>query len=78
MPMFKARSSAHMIRKRFVWTQIFLNTEKNISVFENTRLRVDGQIRFKNATCGRRYFLNTEEKISVFENTRLRVDEASE
>ena len=78
MPMFKARSSAHTIRKRYVWTQIFLNTEKNTSVFENTRLRVDGQIRFKNATCGRRYFLNTEEKISVFENTRLRVDEASE
>ena len=49
--------------------------EKN-SVFENTRLRVDGQIRFKNATCGRRLFLNTEGKISVFENTRLRVDEA--
>lgn len=31
-----------MIRKRYVWTQIFLNTEKEISVFENTRQRVDG------------------------------------
>ena len=40
----------------------FLNTEKNTSVFENTRLPVDGQIRFKNATCGRRLFLNTEKK----------------
>ena len=77
MPRFKARSSAHTIRKRYVWTQIFLNTEKRTSVFENTRLRMDGEIRFKNATCGRRLFLNTEEKISVFENTRLRVDEAS-
>ena len=28
MPRFKARSSAHTIRKRHVWTQIFLNTEK--------------------------------------------------
>ena len=28
MPKFKARSSAHMIRKRYVWTQIFRNTEK--------------------------------------------------
>ena len=34
----------------------FLNTEKKPSVFENTRLRVDGQMRFKNATCGRRLF----------------------
>ena len=76
MPRFKARSSAHTIRKRYVWTQMFLNTEKKTSVFENTRLRVNGQIRFKNATCGRRLFLNTEEKISIFENTRLSVDEA--
>ena len=44
MPRFKACSSAHTIRKRCVWTQILLNTEKIISVFENTRLRVDGQI----------------------------------
>ena len=89
MPSFSARSSAHTIRKRYawtqiffkygeknlrfrkypatcgwsntvrkhyVWTQIFLNMEKKISVFENIRLRVDGQIRFKNATCGRRSF----------------------
>ena len=56
MPRFKARSSAHTIRKRYVWTQIFLNTEKKISVFKNTRLRVDCQIRFINATCGRAFF----------------------
>ena len=76
MPRFMPRSSAHTIRKRYVWTQIFLSTEKKSSVFENTRLRVDGQIRFKNATYGHRLFLNTEKKVSVFENTRLRVDEA--
>ena len=77
MPRFKARSSAHTIRKRYVWTQIFLNTEKK-------------NLRFQKypATCGlsntihKRYvwthiFLNTEEKISVFENTRLHVDEVS-
>ena len=33
MPRFKARSSAHTIRKRFVWMQIFLNTEKKKSPF---------------------------------------------
>ena len=27
-PRFKARSSAHTNRKRYMWTQIFLNTEK--------------------------------------------------
>ena len=52
MPKLKARSLAHTIRKRYVWTQILLNTEEKTSVFENTRLRVDGEIRFKNATCG--------------------------
>ena len=41
MPRFKARSSTHTIRKRYVWTRIFLNTEGKVSVFENTRLRVD-------------------------------------
>ena len=46
MPRFKARSSAHTIRKRYVWTQIFLNTEENISFVESTRIRVDGQIRY--------------------------------
>ena len=44
MPRFKARSSAHTIQKRYVWTEIFLDTEKKISVFENTQLRVDSQI----------------------------------
>ena len=56
----------------------FLNTEENVSIFQNTRLRVDCQIRFENATCGCRFLLNTEKKISVFENTRLRVDGALE
>ena len=37
-------------------TQIYLNTEEKVSFFENTRLPVDGQIRFENATCGRRFF----------------------
>ena len=54
---FKGRSSAHTIRKRYMWTQIFFKIRrKKITVFENTRIRVDGQIRFKNATCGRRFF----------------------
>ena len=44
MPWFKARSSAHTTRKRYVWTQIFLDTEEKISVFENTRVRVDGTL----------------------------------
>ena len=76
MPRFEACTSAHTIQKRYLWMRIFLNTEENVSVFQNTRLRVDGQIRFENATCGRRVLLNTEKKISVFENTRLRVDGA--
>ena len=46
------------IRKR----QIYLNMEGKVSVFENTRLSVDGRIRFENGTCGRRFFLNTEKK----------------
>ena len=53
---FRACSSAHTIRKHYVWMQIFVNTEEKTSVFENTGLGVDGQIRFKNATCGRRFF----------------------
>ena len=78
MPRFKARSSAHTIRKRYVWTQIFLKYGgKSRPVYESTWIRVNGQIRFKNATCGRKFFLNTEEKIFVFESTRLHVDEAS-
>ena len=32
---------SNTIQKRYVWTQIFLNTEEKISVFENNRLRVD-------------------------------------
>ena len=31
--------------------RFFFNTEEKVSVFENTRLRVDIQIRFENATC---------------------------
>ena len=46
MPRIWAYSCAHTIRNRFVWTQIFLNTEEKVSVFENTRLR----------TCERRFF----------------------
>ena len=61
MPRFKVRFSAYTIRKRYASTQIFIDMEKKISVFENTRIRVDGQMRFKNATCGRS-FLNMEEK----------------
>ena len=77
MPWFKACFSAHTIRKRYLWTQIFLNAEKKISVFKNTRLRADGQIRFKNAVCGRRFFFQIRRKISPFsKNTRLRVDGA--
>ena len=56
MPRFKIRSSAYTIQNRYASTQIFIDMEKKISVFENTRLRVDGQIRFKNATCGRSFF----------------------
>ena len=33
IPRFKARSSAHTIQKRYVWTQIFLITEENVFVF---------------------------------------------
>ena len=33
---------SNTIQKRYVWTQVwFLNTEEKISVFENTRLRLD-------------------------------------
>ena len=62
MPRFKACSSAHTIRKRHVWTQTFLNTEKKISVFENTSIRVDGQTRFKMLRVDADFFLNTEKK----------------
>ena len=41
MPRFQARSSAHKIRKRYVWTQIFLIRRKNLHYIENTQLRVD-------------------------------------
>ena len=45
----------------------FFKHEGKSYVFENTRLRVDSQIRFENPTCGRRFF-----KLNVLENTRLR------
>ena len=67
MPRLKARSSAHTIRKRYVWTHIFLSTKKK-SPFS----KIPGYVwmvtenDIKNATCGRRSFLNTEEKISYF------------
>ena len=61
MPRFKARSSAHTIRKRYVWTQIFLNMEKKspfskipgyvwMVIYDSKTLRVDAdflQIRRK-------------------------------
>ena len=62
MPRFQACLSVHTIRKWFVWMQISLSTEEKVSVFENTRLRVDDQIRFESATCGRIFFLDTEKK----------------
>ena len=74
MPRFKTRSSAHTSRKRYVWMQIYFKHGKKISIIENTRIRVDDQIQFKNATCGRRSFLNMEGKISVFESIRLGVN----
>ena len=55
MPRILAGSSAHTTRK-YVRIQILLNTQKRISVFENTRLQIDRQIQFKNATCRRRVF----------------------
>ena len=47
MPRFMARSSTHTIRKRYVWTQIFLNTVKKLSFLKipgyvpSNTLRVD-------------------------------------
>ena len=76
MPRFHACSSAHTIQKRYVWTQIFFNTEEKVSVFKNYPATCGLQIRFETATSGRIFFLNTEIKISVFENTRLSVDGA--
>ena len=69
----KAKTEVFKYKTRYVWMQIFLNTEKKISLskisgyvwmvkYDSKTLRVDAD------------FLNTEEKISVFENTRLRVD----
>ena len=48
----------------------FFKYGEKISVFENTRLRVDGQIPgSKTLHVDADFFLNTEGKISVFENT---------
>ena len=41
---FQARSFAHTIQKHHVSTQTSTNTKKRISVFENTRLSVEGVI----------------------------------
>ena len=70
------RSSAHSIRKRCVWMQIFLNTEKKFQFLKIPgdvwTLKYDSRtLRVDTGLC-----LNAEKKISVFENTRLRVDEA--
>ena len=57
MPRFQARSSAaHTIQKHNARKQTFLDMEKRSPVFENAGLCVEGQIRFENATCGRRFF----------------------
>ena len=43
------------------------------SVFESfPRIRVDGQMRFEIATCGRRFFYIRGKKISLFDNIRIR------
>ena len=57
-------------------TKVFKDDDVGkISVFENTRLRVEGQIRFENARCVRRLF-KYRKKASVLEITRLRVEGA--
>ena len=73
MPKFKARSSARIYSKTLrVDADFFKYGEKNFRFRKYpATIRVDGQIRFKNTTCGRSLFLNTKEKISVFENTWL-------
>ena len=48
-----------------------------VSIFESfSRIRVDEQIRFENATCGRRFLLisSLEKKKSLLENIRIPVE----
>ena len=55
MPSFWSRSSVGTFDSKY--TDFFLvYMEEKVSFFENIRLCVDGQIRFENATCGRRFF----------------------
>ena len=72
IPSFKARSSAHTIRKRYVWTQIFFNTEKHLRFRKYPGYVWMVKYGSKTLHVGADFFLNTEGK----ENTRLRVDEA--
>ena len=55
MPRFEARSSARMVRKCFVWTLIFLNTEEKVTFskkpgcvwtvrYDSKALRVDAYV----------------------------------
>ena len=41
----------YTIQKRYVWTQIFLNTDEKISVFQNIRLRVDEALEINDFTA---------------------------
>ena len=67
MPRFEARSSARMVRKCFVWTLIFFKHRGKSYVFENTWMRVDSQIRFESATCGR---IRVELSVTCISKTR--------
>ena len=76
IPRFDVHSSAHTIRKRYVWLQIFLNTEKKTLRFS----KIPGHVctvkyDSKTLRLDAGFVLNTEGNLSVFENTGLRVDE---
>ena len=75
IPRLKARSSTHTIRKRYVWTQSFLNTEKKNPPFSKLPGYV-WTVKYDSKTL--HVIKNTEVKNFVFENTRLRVDETSD
>ena len=76
MPRFKARSSAHTIRKRHVWTQIFLKYGEKSLRFRKYPVTCGMSNTIQKCYVWTQIFLNKEEKIAVFENTRLHVDEA--
>ena len=58
LPKFRARSLHIQLEDATNGRRSVLNTKKKYPLFSknNTRLRVDGQIGFKTATCGRRFF----------------------